>query len=97
MATSSKRNLDELATSIVKCFPSHNLLEQRLSLSLYRLLAAGQPVPRTALAKQLEISLEIVNRILDGLAWRLFRRRGTDCWLLLSRPGVHGTLYSYSS
>ena len=66
MATPSKLNLDELATSIVKCFPSLNLLEQRLSLDLYRLLAEGQPVPRTALAKQLEISIETVNRILDG-------------------------------
>ncbi len=66
MATPSKLNLDELAASIVRCFPSLNLIEQRLSLDLYRLLADGQPVPRTALAKRLEISLETVNRILDG-------------------------------
>jgi alkylmercury lyase len=66
MATPSKLNLDELAASIVRCFPSLNLIEQRLSLDLYRLLAEGQPVPRTALAKRLEISLETVNRILDG-------------------------------
>jgi alkylmercury lyase len=66
MATPSKLNLDELAASIVRCFPSLNLIEQRLSLDLYRLLAEGQPVPRTELAKRLEISLETVNRILDG-------------------------------
>ncbi len=66
MATPSKLNLDELAASIVRCFPSLNLIEQRLSLDLYRLLAEGQPVPRTALAKRLEISIETVNRILDG-------------------------------
>jgi alkylmercury lyase len=66
MATPSKLNLDELAASIVRCFPSLNLIEQRLSLDLYRLLAEGQPVPRTALAKRLEISVETVNRILDG-------------------------------
>lgn len=66
MATPSKLNLDELATSIVRCFPSLNLLEQRLSLDLYRLLAEGQPVQRTELAKRLETSVEAVNRILDG-------------------------------
>ncbi len=66
MATPSKLNLDELAASVVRCFPSLNLIEQRLSLDLYRLLAEGQPVPRTALAKRLEISHETVNRILDG-------------------------------
>src|SRR5258708_21208353 len=66
MATPSKLNLDELSASIVECFPTLNLLEQRLSLDLYRLLAEGQPVPRTALAKRLEISVETVNRIMDG-------------------------------
>ncbi len=66
MATPSKLNLVELAASIVRCFPSLNLIEQRLSLDLYRLLAEGQPVPRTVLAKRLEISLDTVNRILDG-------------------------------
>lgn len=65
MATPSRVNLDELATGIVKCFPSLNLLEQRLSLDLYRLLAEGQPVQRTELAKRLETSVETVNRILD--------------------------------
>jgi alkylmercury lyase len=66
MATPSKLNLRELAASIVRCFPSLSLIEQRLSLDLYRLLADGQPVPRTALARRLEISMETVNRILDG-------------------------------
>src|SRR5882762_2564157 len=66
MATPSKLNLDELAASIVRCFPSLNLLEQRLSLDLYRLLAEGQPVQRTELAKQLETSVEAVNRILES-------------------------------
>jgi alkylmercury lyase len=66
MATPSKLNLEELAASIVGCFPSLNSIEQRLSLDLYRLLAEGQPVPRMALAKRLEISVESVNCILDG-------------------------------
>jgi hypothetical protein len=66
MATPSKLNLDELAASIVRCFPSLNVIEQRLSLDLYSLLAEGQPVPRSALAQRLEIPVETVNRILDG-------------------------------
>lgn len=66
MATPSKLNLDELAANIVRCFPSLNLLEQRLSLDLYRLLAEGQPVPRPALAERLGVSLDEVNRILDS-------------------------------
>jgi alkylmercury lyase len=66
MTATPKLNLDELAASIVGCFPSLNLIEQRLSLDLYRLLAEGQPVPRTALAKRQEIPLETVDRILDG-------------------------------
>ncbi len=66
MDSPSILNLDELAASIVRCFPSLNLLEQRLSLDLYRLLAEGQPVPRTGLAERLEISVETVNRVLES-------------------------------
>lgn len=65
MTTTPKLNLEELASSIVECFPTLDLLEQRLSLALYRLLAEGQPVPLTSLAERLEISIETVNRILD--------------------------------
>ncbi len=66
MATPSRLDLEELATSIVRCFPSLNVLEQRLSLDLYRLMAEGQPVHRTDLAKRLETSVEAVNRTLDS-------------------------------
>src|SRR5437870_1676082 len=66
MSTPSKLNLDELAASIVRCFPSLNLLEQQLSLDLYRLLAEGQPVPRRELAQRLGVSVESVNPILDS-------------------------------
>jgi hypothetical protein len=45
MTTIPKLNLDELAASVVKCFPALNLLEQRLSLELYRLLAEGHRSP----------------------------------------------------
>jgi alkylmercury lyase len=66
MTTSSKLNLAELATSIVRCFPSLNLVEQRLSLELYRLLADGQPVPRPALADRAGVTVETVTCILDS-------------------------------
>lgn len=61
-----KLNLDDLAASIVGCFPTLDLLEQRLSLELYRLLAEGQAVLRATLAERLGISVDSVNRILDG-------------------------------
>jgi len=40
MSTIGKVNLVDLAASIVRCFPSLDLIQQRLSLELYRLLAA---------------------------------------------------------
>ena len=66
MTTSSRLNVTELATSIVRCFPSLNVVEQRLSLELYRLLAEGQPVPRAALAERAEVTIETLNRILQS-------------------------------
>src|SRR5260370_7986002 len=66
MSTPSRLDLNQLAASIVECFPTLNLLEQRLSLRLYRLLAEGQPVPRKVLAERLEVPDETVNRIPDG-------------------------------
>src|SRR6516164_4119267 len=66
MTTTSKPDLAGLAASIVRCFPSLNLLEQRLSLDLYRLLAEGQPVQRMELAKRLGASVEAVNRTLES-------------------------------
>jgi len=66
MSATPKMNLEELASSIVGCFPALDLTEQRLSLALYRLLAEEQPVPITRLAEHLEISVETIKRILDG-------------------------------
>ncbi len=64
MTTMGKVNLDDLAASIVRCFPTLDLLEQRLSVELYRLLAAGQPVLRETLAERLGIPVDSVYRIL---------------------------------
>lgn len=66
MTALTKLNLDDLAASIVGCFPTLDGLEQRLSLELYRLLAKGQPVPRGTLAERLEIPVETVNRMLGS-------------------------------
>ena len=66
MATTPKLNLGELASSIVGCFPALDLFEQRLSLTLYRLLSEGQPVSRTTLTDRLGASVETVNRVVDG-------------------------------
>ncbi len=65
MATNIKVDPEALAAAIVGCFPKLNSLEERLSLELYRLLAAGQPVPRILLAERLGVASEIVNQILD--------------------------------
>jgi alkylmercury lyase-like protein len=86
MTTSSKFNLAELATSIVRCFPSLNVVEQRLSLELYRLLADGQPVPRAALADRAGITVETVNRILDSWPGVFSDGAAANCRLLGSVP-----------
>ena len=66
MTTIQKLNLEELAASIVGCFPTLDLLGQRVSLALYGLLAEGRPVPLTRLADRLEVPVETVKRIVDG-------------------------------
>ena len=59
-------DVDAVALGIVKVFPTLDSFEQRLSLELYRLLSGGQPVARAVLADRLQVSGEIVDRILDG-------------------------------
>lgn len=66
MATNMKVDPEALAAVIVGCFPKLNSIEERLSLELYRLLPAGQPVSRTLLAERLGVTPEIVNQILAG-------------------------------
>jgi len=64
-AAEDQINLDDVTARTVGAFPVLNLLEQRVSLELYRLLAEGQAVPRGTLAQRLGISVETVNGILD--------------------------------
>ena len=45
-ASEEKISLDDVAVRTVGAFPALSLLEQRVSLQLYRLLAEGRPVPR---------------------------------------------------
>ena len=59
-------DVDAVALGIVKVLPTLDSFEQRLSLELYRLLSGGQPVARAVLAERLQVSVEIVDQILDG-------------------------------
>jgi|SRR5579883_556127 len=59
-------DIDAIALGIVKAFPALDGFEQRLSLELYRLLAAGQPVARAVLADRLQVPVALADRILDG-------------------------------
>jgi hypothetical protein len=59
-------NLDTLAASVLGAFPKLDTLDQLISLELYRLLAEGRPVSPGNLAQRLEISNEIVERVLNG-------------------------------
>ena len=58
--------LNGVVASLLTAFPKLDVFEQRLSLELYRQLAAGQPVPRGALAELLRVPVETVSRIIDG-------------------------------
>ena len=58
-------NLDDLTRAVVGLFPELDAVEQHLSLELYRLLAAGKPVPRVSLADRLEMNVNIIDKILD--------------------------------
>src|SRR5216684_6637645 len=95
MTTPKNLNLEELAAGIAACFPTLNLLEQRLSVDLYRLLVEGQPVPRTALAKRLAIPVDSVNRILDGWpgVFSDAERRIVGYWGL-SIPAAYGSSHT---
>lgn len=66
MTAHDKIDLDEVAARIVRGFPTLDSFEQRLSLDLYRLLAAGQPVPRALLAERLAVTVERISHILDS-------------------------------
>ena len=61
----ANRSVEDLAAGIVNAFPALDLFEQHLSLELYRLLSAGQPVARRVLAERLQVSVETVDSTLD--------------------------------
>lgn len=62
----AKIDLDRLVTDSIQLFPALGVLEQRLSLTLYRLLAQGFPVPRGMLAEKTGVPISTVSQILDG-------------------------------
>jgi len=65
-STEAEINLDGLVTDTVRLWPALGLVEQRLSLKLYRLLAQGVPVSRAMLAQQTGIAIATVSQILDS-------------------------------
>lgn len=65
MTKAGKFDLDTLAAIVVGAFPKLDTLDQRLSLELYRMLAEGQPISRSVLARRLDVPDETVERILD--------------------------------
>ena len=66
MPANDQIDLDEVAASIVRAFPPLDSFGQSLSLDLYRLLGAGQPVPRALLAKRLGVTVERIDQILNS-------------------------------
>jgi alkylmercury lyase len=66
MDTREKVDIDALAALIVGFFPKLQSLEKRVSLELYRLLAAGQPVPRSSLAERVGAPIETINHLLEN-------------------------------
>jgi alkylmercury lyase len=65
MAQNVKTDLDTISASIASVFPKLDVFEQRLSIELYRLLAAGHPVSAASLAARLEVSVQTVRQIID--------------------------------
>ena len=65
-STSESADLNGVVASLLTAFPKLDLFEQRLSLELYRQLAAGQPVPRATLAELLQVPIETLSRTIDG-------------------------------
>src|SRR5262249_54217273 len=65
-STNGSPDLNGVIESLLTAFPKLDVFEQRLSLELYRLLAAGQPVPRATLAELLQVPVETVSRTIDG-------------------------------
>src|SRR6266516_1628948 len=65
MVTNPKADLKSVTASIVGALPKLDLFEQRLSLELYRLLTAGQPVHPSLLAERLGDSAETVSHALE--------------------------------
>jgi len=70
-------DLNKLGKLFVSAFPEMDIDEQKLSLTLYRLLAKGAPVSREQLAKVTGQSLENINHTLGG--WQDIFYDDDDC------------------
>jgi len=60
-------DLDRLAGIFINGFPTLNVDDQALALTLYRMLAVGKPVSLEQFAQALDTSMDRVNKTLD--AW----------------------------
>ena len=59
-------DLGELAREVIAAAPNLDETGRRIAVALYRLLAAGKPVPRKRLAERVGLSMESVAAALDG-------------------------------
>ncbi len=59
-------SVEEIAREVVACFPKLDVHAQRLSLTLYRLLARGEPVSEASIAQAAHIPLGHVAATLAG-------------------------------
>jgi alkylmercury lyase len=66
MAANETIDLDRVIATVLEGFPRLDTLAQRVSVALYRLLAAGKPVARRDLARKVDVAAETVERILGG-------------------------------
>jgi alkylmercury lyase len=84
-------NPGSLASELAAATPALSEDEQRLFITLYRLLAAGQPVETAKLADHAGLPVEVVNEALERLrgVYRDDERRVIGFWGLSIRPMPH--------
>jgi alkylmercury lyase len=80
-----------LASELAAATPPLSEHEQRLFITLYRLVAGGQPVDPTELAEHARLSLDAVNEALERLPGVYLddERRAIGFWGLSIRPMPH--------
>ena len=62
----TREDVDKLAARFVECTPELDQDERRVSIAIYRLLAAGEPVPVASVASRVGLPEARVQEALDG-------------------------------